>query len=52
MPVEGIADIDLGTSEKTFDELDRAAAKAIKTLEKRNKEISYKNSCCNYKKHN
>lgn len=39
MPVEGIADIDLGTDEKTFDELDRAAAKAIKTLEKRNKEI-------------
>ncbi len=39
MPVEEIADIDLGTDEKTFDELDRAAAKAIKTLEKRNKEL-------------
>lgn len=39
MPVEESTDIDLGTDEKTFDELDRAAAKAIKTLEKRNKEI-------------
>lgn len=40
MPVEDIADIDLGTDEKTFDELDRAAANAIKTLEKRNKELN------------
>jgi len=39
LPVEDFTDIDLGTDEKTFDELDRAAAKAIKTLEKRNKEI-------------
>lgn len=39
MPVEEIADIDLGTDEKTFDELDRAAEKAIRELEKRNKEI-------------
>lgn len=39
MPVEDIADIELGTSEKTFDELDKAAAKAIKTLEKRNEEL-------------
>ena len=40
MPVEEIANIDLGTDEKTFDELDKAAAKAIKTLEKRNKELT------------
>lgn len=39
MPVEEIADINLGTDEKTFDELDKAAAKAQKSLEKRNKEI-------------
>lgn len=39
MPVEESTDIDLGTNEKTFDELDRAAAKAIKTLETRNKEL-------------
>ncbi len=40
MPVEDTTDIDLGTDEKTFDELDRAAAKAIKTLEKRNKKLN------------
>lgn len=39
MPVDEIADIDLGTSEKTFAELDRAAAQAIKVLEQRNKEL-------------
>lgn len=39
MPVEEGVNIDLGTNEKTFDELDRAAAKAIKTLEKRNSEL-------------
>ncbi len=39
MPVEEVADIDLGTDEKTFDELDKAAAKAQKSLEKRNKEL-------------
>lgn len=40
MPVEESADINLGADEKTFDQLDRAAAKAIKTLEKRNREIT------------
>ncbi len=39
MPVEDIVDIELGTDEKTFDQLDRTAAKAQKSLEKRNKEI-------------
>lgn len=39
MPVEESANIDLGTNEKTFEELDRAAAKAIKTLEQRNREV-------------
>lgn len=39
MPVEESADINLGIDEKTFDELDRAAAKAEKSLEKRNKEL-------------
>ena len=39
MPVEESADINLGADEKTFDELDRAAAKAEKSLEKRNKEL-------------
>jgi len=39
LPVEEIANIDLGTDEKTFDELDRAAANAQKSLEKRNKEL-------------
>jgi len=39
LPVEDIADIDLGTDEKTFEQLDSAAAKAEKSLEKRNKEI-------------
>lgn len=39
MPVEEDVTIDLGTSDKTFDELDRAAAKAIKTLEKRDREL-------------
>ena len=39
MPVEEFTDIDLGTDEKTFDELDRAAAKAEKSLIKRNKEL-------------
>ena len=40
MPVEETTDISLGTDEKTLDELDRAAARAIKDLEKRNKEIT------------
>ena len=40
MPVEESADINLGADEKTFDQLDRAAAKSIKTLEKRNREIT------------
>lgn len=39
MPVEDFTDIDLGTDEKTFDQLDRSAAKAQKSLEKRNKEL-------------
>lgn len=39
MPVEDFTDIDLGTDEKTFDQLDKAAAKAQKSLEKRNKEL-------------
>jgi len=39
LPVNEFADIDLGTSEKTFDELDRAAVRAEKALEKRNKEL-------------
>ena len=39
LPVEESADINLGVDEKTFDELDRAAAKAQKSLEKRNKEL-------------
>ena len=39
MPVEEFTDIDLGTDEKTFDELDRAAQKAQKALEKRNAEL-------------
>lgn len=39
MPVEDFTDIDLGTDEKTFDQLDKSAAKAQKSLEKRNKEL-------------
>jgi len=39
LPVEDFTDIDLGIDEKTFDQLDRAAAKAEKSLEKRNKEL-------------
>jgi len=39
LPVEDFTDIDLGTDEKTFDDLDRSAAKAQKSLEKRNKEL-------------
>ncbi len=39
MPVEDFTDIDLGTDERTFEQLDRAAAKAEKSLEKRNKEL-------------
>lgn len=39
MPVEDFTNIDLGIDEKTFDQLDRAAAKAEKSLKKRNKEI-------------
>lgn len=39
MPVENFTDIDLGTDENTFDQLDKAAAKAQKSLEKRNKEL-------------
>ena len=39
MPVEETTDIDLGTDDKTFDELDKSAAKAQKSLEKRNKEL-------------
>lgn len=40
MPVEEISDIDLGTDEKTFDDLDKQATKATKALEKRNKELA------------
>ncbi len=40
MPVEDFTDIDLGTDEKTFDQLDKAAAKAEKSLIKRNKELA------------
>lgn len=39
MPVEDFTDIDLGTDEKTFDQLDKSAAKAQKSLEKRNREL-------------
>jgi len=39
LPVEDFTDIDLGTDEKTFDQLDKSAAKAQKSLEKRNKEL-------------
>jgi len=39
LPVEDSADVDLGTDEKTFAELDRAAAKAEKALVKRNSEL-------------
>ena len=39
MPVEKFTDIDLGTDERTFEQLDSAAAKAEKSLEKRNKEL-------------
>lgn len=39
MPVEEVADVVLGDDEKTFDQLDKDAAKAIKALEKRNKEL-------------
>lgn len=39
MPVEDFTDIDLGTDERTFEQLDSAAGKAEKSLEKRNKEI-------------
>ena len=40
MPVEEDITIDLGTNDKTFDQLDKAAAKATKTLEQRNKELN------------
>lgn len=39
MPVDETIDIDLGTSDKTFAELDRAATKAVKVLEQRNAEL-------------
>jgi hypothetical protein len=39
LPVEEHTDINLGISEKTFDELDRAAVKAEKSLKKRNKQL-------------
>jgi len=39
LPVEEFTDIDLGTDERTFEQLDRAAAKAEKALVKRNKEL-------------
>jgi len=39
LPVEEFTDIDLGTDERTFEQLDRAAAKAEKSLEKRNKQL-------------
>ena len=39
MPVEDFTDIDLGTDDKTFDQLDKSAAKAQKSLEKRNREL-------------
>jgi len=39
LPVEDFTDIDLGTDEKTFDQLDKSAAKAQKSLEKRNSEL-------------
>jgi len=39
LPVEDFTDIDLGTDEKTFDQLDKSAAKAQKSLEKRNREL-------------
>lgn len=39
MPVDETTDIDLGTSEKTFAELDHAASKAIHVLEQRNREL-------------
>ena len=39
MPVEDFTDIDLGTDEKTFDQLDKSAAKAQKSLEKRSREL-------------
>lgn len=39
MPVEEDVDIDLGIDEKTFDQLDRAAAKAETSLKKRNRAL-------------
>ena len=39
MPVEKTTDIDLGADEKTFDDLDKSAQKAIKALEQRDKEL-------------
>ena len=39
MPVEDFTNIDLGIDEKTFDQLDKSAARATKELEKRNKQI-------------
>ena len=39
MPVDEFADIDLGIDEKTFDQLDRAAAKAETSLKKRNRAL-------------
>jgi len=39
LPVEDFTDIDLGSDEKTFDDLDRAAAKAVKQLEKQKKAL-------------
>lgn len=39
LPVDEVTDIDLGTNEKTFEQLDHAAAKAIHVLEARNREL-------------
>lgn len=39
MPVEDFTDINLGIDEKTFDEIDRAAAKAEVSLKKRNRAL-------------
>ena len=39
MPVEDFTDINLGIDEKTFDQLDRAAAKAETSLKKRNRAL-------------